>query len=74
MAKEGELGKRFWLWSLGVGAAVIGGIIVIFLLIHGAWYRWGAFGTLIFFFVVILVVAWFYDRRQAKKYFDDPGY
>jgi hypothetical protein len=73
MAKESELGKNFWWWALGVGAAVVAGIVVIFLLIHGAWYRWGAFGTLIFFFVVILLVAWIYDRRQVKQYYEDPG-
>ena len=73
VARESELGKNFWWQALGIGAVAIAGVVLIFLLIHGAWVRWGAFGSLIFFFVVLLVVAWFYDRRQTRKYFEDPG-
>lgn len=62
------LGRHFWRWFLGVGLLAIAGFVLIVLLIHGSWVRWGALGTLLFFFAVILVVAWFYDRRQVKNY------
>ena len=71
MAKEGELGKHFWRNMLGIGALVFAGVVLIFLLIHRWWIKWGAFGTLIIFFVVLLVVAWFYDRRQKQKYYEE---
>jgi hypothetical protein len=66
-----EDGRKLWLWLLGVGAACVGGMILVIVLIHRAWERWGAFGTLLFFFALIMLIAWIYDRRQAKKYEDD---
>ena len=74
MAKEGELGKNFWWRMLGIGAVVLAGAVLIFLLIHRWWIKWGAFGTLIVFFVVLMVVAWFYDRRQKQKWDEEEGY
>jgi Flp pilus assembly protein TadB len=68
-----KLGTRFWLWFVGIGAALVVGTVLVFLLLHATWARWGALGTLIFFFVVIGGVAWFYDRRQVKKYEDLPA-
>jgi hypothetical protein len=65
---DASLGPHFWRWFLGIGLVAVAGCVLIFLLIHGAWAKWGAFGTLLFFFAVILVVAWFYDRRQVKSY------
>jgi hypothetical protein len=65
---DNPLGHGFWRWIAGIGLLAIVGVVLIFLLIHGAWIRWGALGTLLFFFAVIIVVAWFYDRRQVKQY------
>jgi hypothetical protein len=65
---DDALGGHFWKWFLGVGLLAIAGFVLIVLLIHGSWVRWGALGTLLFLFAVIMVVAWFYDRRQVKSY------
>jgi uncharacterized membrane protein HdeD (DUF308 family) len=63
-----RVGGRFW---LGLVAAVIGigiGVGLVFLLIEGAFLRWGAIGALIFFAGVALIVSWFYDRRQQARW------
>jgi hypothetical protein len=71
MARDDEgLGPHFWRWFLGVGLLVVVGLVLIFVLLHRAWYRWGAFGTLLFAFALIMLVAWVYDRRQVKSYED----
>jgi uncharacterized membrane protein len=49
---------------------VLGGIaaVLLFVLVGGAWYRWGALGMIIFFSALVLLWAWIYDRRHKKDY------
>jgi hypothetical protein len=68
---DNPLGGGFWKWMAGIGLLGVVGVVLIFLLIHGAWTRWGALGSLIFFFLVLMAVAWFYDRRQVKNYAEE---
>jgi uncharacterized membrane protein len=62
-----DLGWKFWLWFAGVGVAFVIGAVLIFVLISGAWMRWGFFGTLLVLFLIALVGGWIYDRRQQKR-------
>lgn len=62
------LGGKFWLWVVGVCLAIGIGGILLFLLVTGAWYRWGFLGAMIFFGAILLGAAWIYDRRQARRY------
>ena len=64
---EDELGSSFWLICIGFALAVGVGTFLVFALIGGAWYRWGAFGALIFCSGLTLLVAWLYDRHTAKR-------
>jgi hypothetical protein len=68
---DNPLGGGFWRWFAGLGVLFVIGAVLVFLLLHGAWARWGALGTLLFFFLVLIVVAWLYDRRQVKKYAEE---
>ena len=62
------LGARFWFKLIAL--VVVGGIaaVLLFVLVSGAWYRWGAIGAIIFFSAVMLLWGWIYDRRHAKEY------
>jgi Ca2+/Na+ antiporter len=62
------LGARFWFKLIGI--IVLGGIaaILLFLLVTGAWYRWGAIGAIIFFSALVLLWGWIYDKRHKKEY------
>jgi hypothetical protein len=62
------LGARFWFKLIGV--VVLGGIaaVLLFVLVGGAWYRWGAIGAIIFFSALVLLWGWIYDRRHQKDY------
>jgi uncharacterized membrane protein len=66
------LGAGFWFKVIGV--VVLGGIAVMlsFLLIEAAWYRWGFVGGFIFFGVVLLGIAYIGDRRSQQRYEDLP--
>jgi hypothetical protein len=45
-------------------------MLLLFLLVDAAWYRWGIFGALIFFFLIFLLFGWIYDRRHEREYAD----
>ena len=62
------LGWRFWLYVIGIAFAIGIGGAILFLIIGGAWYRWGAFGALALFAVLALLAGWIYDRRQEHRY------
>jgi hypothetical protein len=65
---EMELGAKFWLML--VGGAIACGIagILVFLVIEGAWYRWGFLGMFLFISAILLAIAWLVDRRSKKRY------
>ena len=67
-----DLGGKFWLALIGVCLGVAVGGFLLFALIGYAWYAWGIFGTFVFFGAILLVFAWIYDKRQQRKYVDDP--
>jgi uncharacterized membrane protein len=65
---EEGLGGKFWFKLIGI--VILGGIgaMILFLLVTGAWYRWGGIGAIIFFSLLVLLWGWIYDRRHAKEY------
>jgi hypothetical protein len=65
-----HLGGRFWMALLGIVVGAVLGAVLIFLLVAGAWARWGAIGGLIFFGLLLAGVAWVYDRTHMRKYED----
>jgi hypothetical protein len=67
---EEGLGAGFWFKVIGAIIACGIGAMLLFLLINGAWYRWGGLGTLVIFFGIILTWAYFHDRKQVKAYSD----
>jgi uncharacterized membrane protein len=66
--EDESLGARFWFKLMGI--VLVGGIatLLLFLLVGGAWYRWGGLGAIIFFAALALLWGWIYDRRHAKDY------
>jgi uncharacterized membrane protein YfcA len=62
-----ELGGKFWL--LLIGGAIAAGIagIVLFLLLEGAWARWGFLGMCLFFAGVLLLFGWIVDKREKRR-------
>ncbi len=62
------LGWRFWGGFVGAVVAIGLGLLLFFVVIGGAFYRWGALGTLIAFGAVLLLFGWVYDRRHAREY------
>jgi hypothetical protein len=62
------LGAGFWFKLIGI--VLVGGIaaLLLFLLVSGAWYRWGGLGAIVFFCALALLWGWIYDRRHAKEY------
>jgi hypothetical protein len=62
------LGWRFWLYVIGIALAIGIGGMILFLIIGGAWYRWGAFGALALFAVVALIFGWIWDRTHDHGY------
>lgn len=70
MDNDGSLGWRFWGSVLGVCLAVGVGGFLLFWLVGAAWYRWGAFGALLFLGAMLLLGAWIHDRRATRTYED----
>jgi uncharacterized membrane protein HdeD (DUF308 family) len=62
------LGWRFWGGLLAAIVAIGFGLLLFFVLLSGAFYRWGALGALIAFGGVLIFVGWIYDRRHARDY------
>jgi membrane protein implicated in regulation of membrane protease activity len=65
--EDESLGGKFWLSVFGIIIAVGIGAILVFLLISGAWYKWGFLGAMIFVGAILLFIAWIYDRRHAGR-------
>ena len=62
-----ELGGKFWLMFIaGAIAAAIAGF-VFFLVLEGAWVRWGFLGMCLFFAAILLLFGWLYDRRAKRR-------
>ncbi len=68
---EDGLGSKFYLQMVGVILACAAGAVLIFLLVSGAWWRWGAIGAFIFFGGVLLLISWSVDRKKRKEWEDD---
>jgi hypothetical protein len=62
------LGSKFWFGMVGVILACTVGAVLVFLLISGAWWRWGAIGAFIFFGGVLMLVSWIFDRKKRKEW------
>ena len=63
-----HLGGRFWMMLLGITVGVVIGAALIFLLIAGAWAKWGFFSALIVCGLVIAGMSWVYDRSHSRRY------
>jgi len=70
MEDDAGLGGRFWLITLGIVVGAVFGAVLIFVLVAGAWARWGLIGALIFFGLVLAGVSYVYDRTHTRKYED----
>ena len=60
-----------WRLLAGFIAAMVAigfGLLLCFVILEGAIYRWGALGALIAFGAVLLLVAWIFDRRHVREY------
>lgn len=55
---------------LAIVVGAVFGCILLFLLVAGAWARWGAIGALIFFGLLMAAVSYVYDRTHTRKYED----
>ncbi len=65
-----HLGGRFWLITLAIVIGSVTGAVLVFLLISGAWARWGLIGAFLFIGLVLAGISWVYDRNHARKYGD----
>ncbi|TMM24448.1 MAG: hypothetical protein E6F97_04220 [Actinobacteria bacterium] len=70
MEDDGSLGGKFWLKVFGIVVACGVGAAIVFILLGGAWARFGALGAIILFGALLLGFAWIYDRRQTRPYDD----
>jgi phosphoglycerol transferase MdoB-like AlkP superfamily enzyme len=62
-----ELGGKFWLTFIAgaIGFAIAG--FAFFLLLEGAWTRWGFLGMCLFFSAILLLFGWIYDKRDKRR-------
>ena len=62
-----ELGGRFWLAFIAgaIGLAIAG--FLFFLLLEGAWMRWGFLGMCLFFSAILLLFGWIVDKRAKRR-------
>ncbi len=68
MADRGGLGGKFWLGLFGACIALGIGLLLCFLVIDRAAYRWGSLGAFAVLAVALLLTGWIYDRRQTRRY------
>jgi len=64
---DGSMGGRQWLGLFGILLGVGVAVVLGFILISNALFKWGFIGGFIVIGIVLLLFAWIYDRRQAKK-------
>lgn len=62
-----ELGGKFWLAFIAgaIGVAIAG--FVFFLVLEGAWMRWGFLGGFLFFAGILLLFGWLFDKRDKQR-------
>ena len=62
-----ELGGKFWLLFIAgaIGLALAG--FAFFLLLEGAWARWGFLGGCLFFAGILILCGWIYDKRDKRR-------
>ena len=62
-----ELGGKFWLTFIAgaIGVAIAG--FVFFLVLEGAWMRWGFLGGCLFFAGILLLFGWLFDKREKAR-------
>ena len=63
-----ELGKGFWLRTVGIvtGLGVLG--LIGFLIFDRLIYRFGAIAALVIIFAILMAIAYRSDRKKAKEY------
>ena len=64
---DGSMGGRQWLSLFGILIGVGLAVVLCFILISNAFFKWGFVAGFLVVGAVLLIFAWFYDRRQAKK-------
>ena len=62
-----ELGGKFWLMFIAgaIGVAIAG--FAFFLILEGAWARWGFLGMCLFIAGVLLLFGWLVDKRDKRQ-------
>jgi tellurite resistance protein TehA-like permease len=68
-----ELGKNFWWKTVGIviGLGVLG--LLSMVIFTGLIYRFGAIAALVIVFVIMMLIAYRSDKKQQRKYDEDPG-
>lgn len=62
-----ELGGKFWLTFIAgaIGLTIAG--FVFFLVLEGAWARWGFFGGFLFLAGILLLFGVLFDKREKRR-------
>jgi hypothetical protein len=68
MDDDDGLGWRFGCGFLAAMLAIGLGLLLCFVILSGAFYRWGALGVFVASGAVLLLAGWIVDRRRARKY------
>jgi 4-hydroxybenzoate polyprenyltransferase len=58
---------RDWLRMFGILFGIGVAVVLGFIFISNALFKWGFIGGFIVIGAVLLLFAWIYDRRQARK-------
>jgi hypothetical protein len=61
------MGGRFWLGVVGVTIACAVAGFIGWMLIAGAWARWGFLGAFLFIGAIALFAGWLVDRRNERE-------
>jgi polyferredoxin len=62
-----HLGPGFWLSTIGILIAGIGGAILVFILFGRVWYSWGLLGGFIVLGAILIPISYIIDRRDAHR-------
>jgi hypothetical protein len=71
MEEDVQLGGRFWLVTLGIVVGSVFAAVLVFLLVGGAWARWGLIGAFLFIGLILAGVSYIYDRTHASRLEDE---